>query len=264
MIRVIRAEWRKLRRPTLFLGTIGVTGVIISLFTFLFFKSTETEQMSRDPENAIRPEVFETVGGAVFTLSSTTFFLGTIAYSVFASQTSQEYSYGTIRNLLLRQSRRLTLLCGKLISMKLFALVIVGFAALVAIALSIVLAPIYSIDSSLWFTPEGKEEILSTLINVSIAVFGFGVLGMIMGLLLRSAVTSLALGLIWLMIVEGFLLQLARPSLLAWTPGSQLQVIGSGGTTEYSYMHGIVVSGIYVIGGAVIASILFSRRDVAN
>ena len=33
MIRVVRAEWRKLRRPTLFLGTIGAALFFTSLFT---------------------------------------------------------------------------------------------------------------------------------------------------------------------------------------------------------------------------------------
>jgi ABC-type transport system involved in multi-copper enzyme maturation permease subunit len=264
MIRVIRAEWRKLRRPTLFLGTIGVTGFLIYLFTYFLFKSTEPGQRSRDPENAISPEMFQTTSGSVYTLASTTFFIGTIAYSVFAAQTSQEYTYGTIRNLLLRQPGRLRLLLGKLIAMKIFALIMVGIGALIAIGLSVVYAPQFDIDTTLWFGNEGRKEIVNTLFNVSISVFGFGILGMIMGILLRSAITTLALGLIWLMVVEGILLQLARPSLLAWTPGSQLQVIGSGGTFEYSYSHGLTISAIYVFGGGLVAAILFSRRDVAN
>jgi ABC-type transport system involved in multi-copper enzyme maturation permease subunit len=263
MIRVIRAEWRKLRRPTLFLGTIGVTSLLISLFTWLLFKSTEPGQRSRDPENTFTPEMFQTTSGALLTLAETTYFIGTIAYSVFAAQTSQEYTYGTIRNLLLRQPGRLKLLLGKLIAMMIFALIMVGIGALIAIGLSVVFAPLYDIDTTLWFGVEGRKEIVNTLFNVSISIFGFGILGMIMGILLRSATTTLALGLIWLMVVE-FLLQLARPSLLAWTPGSQLQVIGSGGTFEYSYSHGLTISAIYVFGGGLVAAILFSRRDVAN
>ena len=264
MIRVIRAEWRKLRRPTLFLGTIGVTGLLISLFTYLLFKSTQPGERSRDPENTFSPEMFQTTSGAVLTLAQTTFFIGTIAYSVFAAQTSQEYTYGTIRNLLLRQPGRLRLLLGKLIAMKMFALIMVGVGALVAIGLSVVYAPQFDIETTLWFGNEGRKEIFSALVNVSISVFGFGILGMIMGILLRSAITTIALGLIWLMVVEGLLLQLAKPSLLAWTPGSQLQVIGSGGTSEYSYSHGLTISAIYVFGGGLIAAVLFSRRDVAN
>ena len=37
MIRVFRAEWRKLRRPTLFLGTIGIVFVLSVLITSLLF-----------------------------------------------------------------------------------------------------------------------------------------------------------------------------------------------------------------------------------
>jgi hypothetical protein len=55
-----------------------------------------------------------------------------------------------------------------------------------------------------------------------------------------------------------------RNSLQSWLPGIQLSTIASGGTLELTYRHALTVGGLYVAVGAVIASVLFVRRDVAN
>jgi ABC-type transport system involved in multi-copper enzyme maturation permease subunit len=189
--------------------------------------------------------------------------LGIIAYCVFAAQTAQEYTYGTLRNLLVRQPGRLRLLAGKLISMKLFALVMVLISGLVSILIAYFLAPGAKVETSLWFTSDGWTQIIQTHVNVAISVVGFGIIGMVMGLLLRSPISSIAIGVLWILIIEN-LLGAVKSSTLEWLPGSQLNVIAVGGTPQVSYSHGMTLAAIYIGVGAVIASILFSRRDVAN
>jgi hypothetical protein len=41
-------------------------------------------------------------------------------------------------------------------------------------------------------------------------------------------------------------------------------VIAVGGTPQVSYMHAMALAGIYIAVGGLIASVLFSKRDVAN
>jgi ABC-type transport system involved in multi-copper enzyme maturation permease subunit len=196
---------------------------------------------------------FSTVGGL----------LGIIAYCVFAAQTAQEYTYGTLRNLLVRQPGRVRLLAGKLISMKLFAIVMVLISGVLAVAISYFLAPNADVKTDLWFTSDGRIEILQAIVNVSISVIGFGIFGMIMGLLLRSPISSIAIGVLWILIIEN-LIGAVRSSTLEWLPGSQLQVIAVGGTPQVSYTHAMALAGIYIAVGGLIASVLFSKRDVAN
>ena len=255
MIRVIRAEWRKLRRPTLFLGTIGAALFFTGLFTSLLYLLIDSPRGNSDPANPISREMLSSFGGSVIGFSNVGSLLGIIAYCVFAAQTAQEYTYGTLRNLLVRQPGRLSLLAGKLISMKLFALLMVLIAYF--------LAPGAKVERSLWFTSDGWTQITQTYVNVSISVVGFGILGMIMGLLLRSPISSISIGVLWILIIEN-LLGAVKSSTLEWLPGSQLNVIAMGGTPQVSYMHGMTLTAIYVGVGALIASILFSRRDVAN
>ena len=147
--------------------------------------------------------------------------------------------------------------------MKLFAIVMVLISGVLAVAISYVLAPGADITTDAWFTSDGRVEILQAVINVSISVIGFGIFGMIMGLLLRSPISSIAIGVLWILIIEN-LLGAVRSSTLEWLPGSQLQVIAVGGTSQVSYMHGLTLAGIYIAVGGLIAAALFSRRDVAN
>lgn len=263
MIRVVRAEWRKLRRPTLFFGTIGAALSFTNLFTTLLYQLIDSPRGNSDPANPISREMLSSFGGSVIGFSNVAGLLGIIAYCVFAAQTAQEYTYGTLRNLLVRQPGRLRLLAGKLISMKLFALLMVLISGVVSIAISYVLAPRAKVERSLWFTSDGWTQITQTFVNVSISVVGFGILGMIMGLLLRSPISAISIGVIWILIIEN-ILGAVESSTLDWLPGNQLNVIAMGGTPQVSYSHGMTLAAIYIGVGAIIAAVLFSRRDVAN
>jgi hypothetical protein len=86
---------------------------------------------------------------------------------------------------------------------------------------------------------------------------------MALGLLLRSPISSISVGVLWFLIIEN-LLGAVKESTLQWLPGSQLNTIASGGTETISYSHAMQVGGAYVIGISIIAAVLFSRRDVAN
>jgi hypothetical protein len=115
----------------------------------------------------------------------------------------------------------------------------------------------------LWFTSDGIEAIYTSFVNVTISVIGFGIVGMVLGLLLRSPISAISFGVLWLLIIENLLIAV-KSSLQSWLPGAQLNAIASGGTLDLAYKNALMVGGIYVGIGAIIASILFIRRDVAN
>jgi ABC-type transport system involved in multi-copper enzyme maturation permease subunit len=189
--------------------------------------------------------------------------LGIVALCVFAAQTAQEYTYGTLRNILVRQPSRIKVLVGKLASMKAFAVLMVLVSAIVSIAISVVLADGKDVSTQLWFNSDGRLEIAKTFLNVTISVIGFGLFGMILGLLLRSPISSISIGVLWLLIIENIVGAL-KESTLNWLPGNQLSVIASGGSELIPYTDALVLSGAYVSIGLIIATFLFVRRDVAN
>ena len=263
MIRVILAESRKLRRPTLFLGTLGASLFFTGLTTTFLYMMIDSEEGNYDRGRQVGREVLNLASGSVFGFASVGGLLGIIALCVFAAQTAQEYTYGTLRNLLVRQPGRLQILIGKLIAMKVFALILVLISALVSIAISLLLAERAKVTTDLWFTAEGYQAIGQNLLNVSISVIYFGIVGMVLGLLLRSPISAISIGVLWLLIIEN-LIGAVKPETLDWMPGNQLATIAQGGTPDVSYSHALTLGTAYVFLGAIVAAILFSRRDVAN
>lgn len=263
MFNVVKAELRKLRRPTLFFGTIGSALFFTGLITSFIYLMIDSPQGNGDRGRSIGRDVLGLASGSVNGFSSVGGFLGIIALCVFAAQTAQEYTYGTLRNLLVRQPGRMKILIGKLISMKIFALIMIAISAVVSIAISYILAPGAKVTTDLWFTSEGLHAIFTTFINVTISVVAFGIVGMVLGLLLRSPISAISLGVLWLLIVENLLIAV-KNSWQSFLPGAQLTAIASGGTIDLTYKHALSVGGIYVAIGAIIASVLFVRRDVAN
>ncbi|MSW59983.1 MAG: ABC transporter permease, partial [Actinobacteria bacterium] len=141
MFRVVLAELRKLRRPTLVLGTLGAALFFAALVTSFLFLLIDDPNGNGDRGRQIGREVLSLASGSVTGFSSVGGLLGLIALCVFAAQTAQEYTYGTLRNLLVRQSGRLRILGGKLIANAIFATIMVLFSAAVSIGISVALAP---------------------------------------------------------------------------------------------------------------------------
>ena len=263
MFNVVKAELRKLRRPTLFFGTMGAAIFFTGLITSFIYLMIDSPQGNGDRGRSISREVLALASGCVNGFASVGGFLGIIALCVFAAQTAQEYTYGTLRNLLIRQPGRMKILIGKLISMVLFGLVMISIAAVISIAISYILAPGAKVSTDLWFTSAGVEAIFTTFVNVTISVVAFGIVGMVLGLLLRSPISAISFGVLWILIIE-VLLMAVKNSLQSWLPGAQLSAIASGGSPDLTYTHALTVGGIYVAVGAIVASVLFVRRDVAN
>ena len=268
MWNVAFAELRKLRRPSLFLGTMGAVVFFSALFSSLLFLLIDSPDGNSDRGRTVTREVLALATGGVQGFTSVGGFLGIIALCVFAAQTAQEYTYGTLRNLLIRQPGRLRVLAGKFIAMKLFALIMILLSAIVSISASVILAPRAKVSIELWFGADGRHALFTTFINIIISVIGFGTIGMVLGLLLRSPISAISFGVLWLLIVENLLIAV-KNSLQNWMPGAQLAAIASGGrprgmTTGIEYSHALLVGGVYVAIGAIVASLLFVRRDVSN
>ena len=147
--------------------------------------------------------------------------------------------------------------------MKVFAIVMTLVSAVISIGVSYALAGGKDVNTTLWFNSDGRIEIAKTLLNVFISILGFGIIGMVLGILLRSPISSISLGVLWLLIVEN-IVGAVKSSTLEWLPGNQLATVAVGGSETISYTHALSLSGLYVGIALVIATVLFTKRDVAN
>ena len=263
MFNVMRAELRKLRRPTLLISTILVVSALTALFTSLVFLRVNSGQGNGQRGQVVSALTLSQPDGLVYGFKIVSFFLGITALCVFASQTAQEYSLGTLRNLLVRQPARMKILAGKYLAMSVFAIALVLIDAIVAIGISYGLAPHAKVTTTAWFTTSALSLLGKTFLNVVLATICYGTFGMILGLLFRSPISAIATGVIWSLILES-ILGLVVSSSQKWLPGQNFTNIAQGGSTDVGYQWSMLISGIYLGVAFAIVAILFKRRDVAN
>ena len=260
MIRVFRAEWRKLRRPTLFIGTLLSITAVSVLSSSVFF--IVMDQPRRGNEVRITKAIFEQASGLTLGFGNAGSLLGVVALCVFAAQIAQEYTLGTMRNLLVRQPRRITLLVGKYFSMISFAAVIVFVSAIVSIITSYVGANFKHLSTALWSTPAAYHSLALTFINVLIATLGYGTIGIFLGLLLRSPISAISIGLAWLLVVEGIMAAVFT-SARQWLPGQLLSAVAAGGNSDVSYSRALLSSVVFLAALLLMLGAIFRRRDVS-
>ena len=267
-MRIFRAEWRKLRRPTLFFGSMGAVVAVTALVVSLLFLLIDSEMGNADRGQRITREVLALPSGISIGFSSSAGLLGIVALCVFAAQTAQEYTYGTLRSLLVREPRRIRLLIGKYLSMGLFALFTVIFSAITSVVLAFALAGTAKVPTDAWSTSDAWTNLFETFLNVLISTFGYGTIGMVLGLLLRSPISSISIGVGWLFIVESILSIAWSPS-GNWLPGSLLSVVANGGapigvTDAPSYSEAFIRVSAMISAAALVTGFMFKRRDVAS
>ena len=86
---------------------------------------------------------------------------------------------------------------------------------------------------------------------------------MILGLLFRSPITAISIGVLWSLILEN-ILGAVISSTMKWLPAVNFSNIGEGGSAQVSYQHSLLVAALYICISGSLAAILFKRRDVAN
>ncbi len=255
------SEWIKLRRKTLLLSAFLGLAAAASLFVVLIFSNAPAHGTGGglpSLQQLGRPN------GLVFGLTRATFLLGVVAFGTAAAQTASEYSLGTVRQLLVRQPRRVTLLMGKILAVVTFMVLATAFAAVIAFLAANVMAQSRNVSTSAWFTSTGFGDLLKALGNIELAVIGYSILGLVIGQFLRSAVAAVILGFAWLLVIEQFILTRIVPGAAPWLPGISLSTIAGGGNTDFhiTYGHGLVIGVIYIVVASAAASVTFARRDV--
>jgi len=263
MIRVFFAEWRKLRRPSLFIGTMAAVVGASALVTSLLFLLIDSSRGNAREGQMITRASLELPHGLSIGFSSSAGLLGLVALCIFASQTAQEYTHGTLRNLLVRQPRRLTLLLGKFLAMCLFALVSVVLSAIVSITLAFALSDRAKVVTTAWSTSEARVGVIHTFVNVLVSVIAYGTIGMILGLFLRSPISAISIGVAWLLVIENIIAATVKNS-GKWMPGQLINTVAAGGDFNATYSHALLVLTAYLAAGVLVASVLFRRRDVTN
>jgi len=254
-----RSEWVKLRRPTLSLSVFGGLAAAASFFVVLLF----SQAAAVGPGSADLPSlaVLAQPNGLIHGVNRVVVLLGIVAFGIAAFQIACEYSLGTLRQLLVRQPRRAVFLGGKLLGVLSFLLAAVVFASFVAGGVAVVMAHARHVPVGAWFSATGIADLTRALGELLLAVTGFTILGLAVGLLLRSAVFAVIVGFAYLVAVESIVGRVL-PATSKWLPGQLLLGVGQGGNATTSFSRALIISVIYLALVAVLTTYAFVRRDV--
>jgi len=252
------SEWTKLKRKTLLLSTFLGLAAAASLFVILLFSqapATGSGGGLPSLQQLARPD------GLIVGVDRATMLLGIVAFGIAAAQSATEYSLGTLRQLLVRQPRRVTLLAGKTLGVVSFLLLAFVFAAVVAFAVALVMAQSRGVSTQEWFSGTGMTDLFKALGEIALAIVGYSVFGLAIGQFVRSAVFSVILGFAWIIAIENIVARIV-PGTSKWLPGMALETVATGGSEGPSLSHGMAVAAVYLVAAIVAAAITFQRRDV--
>ena len=265
MTRSIRSELLKLRRPSVLFGGGGAMLAFALLATVLAFLTAKTGPVRPTNGNdiVITLSQLSSAGGLTRGFSIAAGFIGLLVFVVFLTSVTSEYSQGTLRVLLTRQPRRGRLLAGKLVTLVACTAAALLVAEVVSSAMAVVMAAVRDVPTSQWFTAAGLREAGGNYANALLNATFFGMLGAGVGVVLRSTVLALGVGLAWLMPIE-HIVQNAWAGAARWFPGLLLESVARGGTALTSYSRSLLMAGAFATAALLTGAVTFVRRDVST
>jgi len=240
MIATLRAEFRKLLtvRSTYFIFLIAIALMVLFEFYGLGIKA--------NPDELTRHALSDNIAAGVQNLS----LLGAI---VAALMMSHEYRYNTIMYSLTASNSRTKFLLSKIIVMSVYAAVFVALVGVFAALLNL-----------LGIKAGGHHLVAQTIYYNDLIwhslLYGWGYImaGLLFAALLRSQVGAIAA----LFLVPGVveqLLELLLKKNAVYLPFHALDVVVHGGSI--TRQHALLVFLAYMVGGWIIAWVLFLKRD---
>jgi len=118
------------------------------------------------------------------------------------------------------------------------------------------------ISTAAWGT-DLFEVIAGAWVNLYLSLCVWGVLGLVIAVLTRSAAVAISIGVGYVLVVES-LVKLLRDVPSDWLLGTTLGAVASGGTEAVAYGTALTLALGYVTLGLVIAGAVFTRRDVTD
>lgn len=260
MLGAFTSEWVKLRRRSMLLWGVGGGLFFTVLATVFTIERATTTPTVGGHGFRITVAQLSQPDGLVHGVVDVSNLVGIVALCLFAGAVATEYSQGTLRNLLLRQPRRVQLLSGKFLALALFIGLAVLLAIAVATGVAFAVAPGKGISTSAWTSSTGLNDLFQSVVHVFLACVGYGVLGTSLAIVLRSPAVAIALGVAYVLPGEAIINALWSNG-DRWLPGQLLSALAHGGTSSASYAHALVTLSVYAVIIAAGTLVLFQRRD---
>lgn len=265
MIAAVRSELTRLRQPRLLVSWFGLMALFAMMVnTIMVTFVTGGGSLPPGAPGVVFPTLaeMESPSGLMAGLAAAANMFGVVTLSFWAVVTAGDYSSGLIRLLIAAEPRRWRLLAGKV-----GALLIVTAAATTVAAIANVMAVMpaagaAAISIATWGT-DLVDVVATAWINLYLSLCAWGVLGLVIATLARSAAVAISIGVGYVLVVES-LVKMLKDVPSDWLLGTTLGAVASAGTDAVSYGTALVLALGYVTLGLVVAGAVFSRRDVTD
>lgn len=264
MLHVVASELTRLAQVRTLLVWMG----LMALFALMVNAVMATVVANAAPSALPTPGVsfptraeLESPEGIVAGLGAASSIFGIVTLSAWAFFTAQDYSSGLIRLLVAAEPRRWRLLAGKVVALTGVTALAVS-AATVANLLAAPMVGVSGVSTAAWGT-DLASVLAGGWLNLFLSQLVWGVLGLVIAILARSAMVAVAIGVGYVLVLES-MLQMLDGAPTDQLLGTTLTTIAKGGTDAVSYGTAVVLAAAYVAIGLVLAVLVFSRRDVTD
>ena len=264
MLRAFASELTRLAQPRILLVWFG----LMAAFALLVNAVMATVVMSASPMDLPSPGVtfpslseLESPSGPVAGLAAASNMFGIVTLSAWAFFTAQDYSTGLIRMLVAAEPRRWRLLGGKVLALT----AVTALAVSVTTFANLLAAPIVGasgISTDEWGTDIGAV-IAGGWLNLFLSQLVWGVLGLVIAAVSRSAMVAVSIGVGYVLVVET-MVQMIDGAPTGQLLGTTLTAIAKGGTDAVSYSTAVALGLAYAAVGLVVATLVIARRDVTD
>lgn len=265
MLDVVRSELTRSRRPGVLGAWLGLTALFAALIVAVIFQlSGDAGGVPPAGPGVTFPTrvTLESASGIVAPLASASSMFGIVTLSFWAVLTATDHSTGLVRLLVAAQPRRWKLVAGKVGALLAWTAV----ASTVAVAVDLLVAPIIGgtsgLDLSAWGTDVGSV-VASAWVNLFLALLVWGVIGLVLAVVTRSAAVAVSVGAGWVLVVEA-VLTAAFDGLRDWLPGATISAVASGGNDVISYGSALALAAAYVVVCLAVTVVVFTRRDITD
>ena len=258
VLNVFNAELFKVTRPRTLLIAVLVVILAASIATSVTVLGAESE---RPGGESVTVTDLEAAGGGTEAFSRGIAFSGIFVFVALAANWAGEFSQGTVRSLLMKQSSRTALLAGKFAGLAAFSAGLLLLFEALTFAISVALASTESISTAEWFSINGLGEAARDYATGLFWLTAWLSFGMMLGVILRSVPLTLGVGIAWAGPFEN-LTQEGWDVLAELYPGLLLRALAVGGTTEVEFSRAVVLLTAYALLALVLSFLSFNHRDV--
>jgi ABC-2 type transport system permease protein len=265
MFAEVRSELVRLRRPRMmaaWLGLMALFAVMVNTVMFSVVSNGTTLPPGAPGVSFPDAATLEGPDGLVAGLSAAATMFGVVTLSFWATLTATDYGSGLVRLLVSAQPHRWRLLAGKVVALAIVTAAATLVATIVNVLVALPAAGAAGVSTAAW-SAHPVSTIADALVNTYAALLVWGVIGLALATLSRSAAVAISVGVGYVLLVES-MVKMAVGGNTDWLLGSTLTALARGGTPSLGYASALGLGLAYVVIGLGLAGVVFTRRDVTD